>query len=96
MILLHRLRPDRNQLKHPVHLNAMQWDDWKGKEFVNTQYGILSYIIQICGGRDAIEESALVVRSKEDMMAQLEAQITRPKNFPFQEKDRGDAVPVNG
>ncbi|PVF92599.1 hypothetical protein CPB86DRAFT_877752 [Serendipita vermifera] len=67
---------------HPSYLKANQWNSWKRNTIdflVSWRRTFIQPFIKICGDHISITET------EEELRAQLETRIERPRNFPLQE-----------
>jgi hypothetical protein len=73
---------------HPIRQNLHQWNAWKNgiiDMVVEARKNFLNDITSICASHHRISPSTLVAETEEDLRAQLEARIVRPKNWPQQD-----------
>ncbi|PVF92601.1 hypothetical protein CPB86DRAFT_829874 [Serendipita vermifera] len=68
---------------HPSLLDSSQWSAWKRKSInvvLTLRRTYLEAVTKMCGNDDPIDPNA-VVESEDDLKAQLQVRIIKPKNF---------------
>jgi hypothetical protein len=68
---------------NPCLLNAAEWKTWKEVSImlvISLRRTIFGHVAKICSDKQLIDATALM-ESEEEIRAQLEARIIRPKNF---------------